>query len=132
MMIAFLVVVMALLSFQFFTVTTKINVLNRVVVNTPISLFEASIPLVSDEEEISLYFDKPLLEANLSDYYQHNLHRYVKRYTLSYYYYNQEDQSYCVDDLCNAVEVSITANVVFSFSYSRIMFYEIRSSHYGS
>ena len=132
MIATFLVTLCALLSFQLFTITLRLNTINRLIVATPISLFESSVPLVNEGDEIRLYFDKGLLESNLNDYYQENVSSYVHHFTLSFYYYNQDDNSYCVDEYCDAVEVQFTAQVIFTFNYSRTMFYEIKDMHNGS
>lgn len=132
MIVAFLVTLCALLSFQLFTITLRLNTINRLIIATPISLFESSVPLVNEDDEIRLYFDKTLLESKLNSYYQENVSPYVHNFTLSFYYYNQEDNSYCVDEYCDAVEVKFTAQVIFTFSYSRTMFYEIKDMNHGS
>ncbi|MFA7033007.1 MAG: hypothetical protein WC201_05555 [Bacilli bacterium] len=132
MISAFLVTLCAVLSLQLFTITSRLNTINRLVIATPISLFESSIPLVNQGDEIHLYFDKSLLESNLDSYYQQNISSYVHNFALSFYYYNQDDNSYCVDEYCDAVEVQFTAQVIFNFNYSRTMFYEIKDMSNGS
>lgn len=131
MIVAFLVVVVALISFSFFTVTTRINAINRVVITTPFEIFETSIPLLNEDNNIDLYFDKDALEEKLADYYFTNLEKYTSEITIDFYYYNQEDKSYCLDDKCNAVEVCVESEIVFDFQYSRTMYYEIKKGAYG-
>lgn len=131
MIIAFLVVVVAIISFSFFTVTIRINAINRVVIATPIEIFETSIPLLDEDEEKNIYFDKEVLEEKLTNYYFSNLDKYTKEITLDFYYYNQIDKSYCVNDQCTAVEVCLESEIVFDFQYSRTMYYEIKKGAYG-
>jgi len=131
MIVAFLSLLAVLLSFQLFTITTDLTVINRVVITTPLALFETSIPLVTNEENAPLYFDKRTLEDNLSIYYTDTLDKYTKKISLDFYYYHQEDDSYCIDDKCNAVEVDISATIIFNFLYHRVMFYEIKENAHG-
>ncbi|HOZ02742.1 MAG TPA: hypothetical protein PKV57_02960 [Bacilli bacterium] len=131
MIAAFLSLFAVILSFQLFTITTNLTIINRIVITTPLSLFETSIPLVNNEEDPSLYFDKRTLEDNLSIYYSNALEKYTKKVSLDFYYYHQEDDSYCIDDKCNAVEVDISATITFNFLYHRVMFYEIKETTDG-
>ncbi len=131
MIVAFLSLLSFILSFQLFMITTNLTAINRIVITTPLALFETAIPLVNNEEEIPLYFDKRTLEDNLSVYYENSLDKYTKKVSLDFYYYHQEDDSYCVDDQCNAVEVNISAIVILNYSYHRVMFYEIKETTHG-
>ena len=131
MIVAFLSLLSIILCFQLFTITTNLTAINRVVIATPLALFETSIPLVNNEEGSPLYFDKRTLEDNLSVYYSNSLDKYTKKVSLDFYYYHQEDGSYCIDDKCNAVEVDISASIIFNFSYHRVMFYEIKETSHG-
>lgn len=126
MISVFLVLLCGLLSFQFFTITTRMNIVNRLVVGLPMSLFESSIPLVDESENSTLFFDKEVLESNVQAYFQEYVAQYLKEFTLSYYYYNQADESYCTATQCDAVQVSVEARVILTFQYHRTMFYEIK------
>lgn len=131
MIVAFLSLLAVILSFQLFTVTTNLTAINRIVITTPVALFETSIPLISNEEFAPLFFDKRTLEDNLSVYYSNSLDKYTKEVVLNFYYYHQEDGSYCIDEKCNAVEVDISAIINFNFQYHRVMFYEIKENSHG-
>ncbi|HKM10609.1 MAG: hypothetical protein PHI75_01310 [Bacilli bacterium] len=131
MIAAFLSLLAVILGFQLFTITTNLTAINRIVITTPLALFETSIPLINNEEDAPLYFDKRTLEDNLSVYYSNALEKYTKKFSLDFYYYHQEDDSYCIDDKCNAVEVDISALITFDFSYHRVMFYEIKEMTHG-
>ncbi len=131
MIAAFLSLLAVILCFQLFAITTNLTAINRIVIATPMALFETSIPLINEEESTVLYFDKRTLEDNLSVYYSNVLDKYAKEVTLDFYYYYQEDQSYCIDDKCNAVEVNISAKIIFNFQYNRVMFYEIKETTNG-
>ena len=91
------------LSLHFFTVTYRLNGVHRTLFNVPISIFEASIPLTDESENPSLYFSKVVLEEKLNTYFASQLRKYVSSYSLSFYYYNQEDYSICRDDRCTSL-----------------------------
>lgn len=117
-------------SYSFFSVVTRLQCVNRIIANTPIDIFEKSIPLIDDETD--LHFDKDKLYYSLNEYYSNNLRKYINSYHLELYYYNQIDQSICTDDNCNAVEVDVSGTSVFSFRFHRTLTYEIhKGAQYG-
>ena len=59
-------ITIGILSLQFFTFTYRINGINRIVYNIPISIFEAAIPLVQDSNAPKMYFDKQYLSSELT------------------------------------------------------------------
>jgi len=113
-------------SFQFFSFSYSVNGINRSVINTPIEYFNVSVPLSNDDEKINLYFDINKLEGLLNQYYE-ILVKYSSSYEVSYYYYDTDDNSYCIDKNCTGVEVGVSCKINYIFSYSRTMFYEIGS-----
>ena len=117
-----------ILSLHFFTVTYRLNGVHRTLFNVPISIFEASIPLVKENENPTLYFDKKVLEASLDSYFSNQLKKYVSDYSLSYYYYNQEDYSICRDDQCTSIEINLKARIVLDFEYDKNANFYIRSN----
>ena len=125
MFIAFFV---AYLSFSFFVVSYQINGINRLVTGAPLSLFETAIELVNIDAEEGPYFDKEILEDNLTSYFTFHLPRYTNEYGLSFYYYNIEDHSLDMDDESRAVEVTISADLFLAKHYQKTMFYEIRGN----
>ena len=125
MFISFFVV---FLSFNFFMVSYQINGVNRLFVSTPIALFETAIVLIDVDENEGPYFDKYILEDNLTSYFDFHLPRYTSDYSVSFYYYNVEDHSLDIDLEARAVEVTLSANLVLSKHYQKTMFYEIRSN----
>jgi|GEM_PF-927823 hypothetical protein len=131
MISAFLSLLACLLSFQLFTITSKLTAMNRIVISTPIALLEASIPLVGDEDIISPYFDRQILENTLDSYYKNELAQYYRDISIDYYYYHQEDKSFCMEEKCDAVEVTISTRIIFNFRYSRVMFYQIKDMQHG-
>ena len=122
--IAIIVMVMAV---NCFTITYKLNGINRTLLDTPISLLEVAVPTVQESEEIAMYFDRDKLINNLTYYYDSKLVDFSNSYTLNYYFTNTGSDAVCTTDYCDAVEVTITADVVFTVKYSKTMRFEIRS-----
>lgn len=125
MLISFVVV---LLSFNFFMVSYQVNGINRLVTGAPLALFETAIVLFEIDEEEGPYFDKEVLEDNLTSFFDYHLSRYTNQYSLSFYYYNIEDHSLNMGDEPRAVEVTVSTELVLSKHYQKTMHYEIRSN----
>ena len=125
MLISFFVVY---LCFSFFMVSYQINGINRLVTSTPLSLFETAIVLYNIDEETGPFFDKEILEDNLTSFFEYHLPRYTNQYDVSFYYYNLIDHSLNMSDEPRAVEVTVEAELVLSKHYQKTMFYEIRSN----
>lgn len=118
--------------FSSFTISFKLQTINRTIIYMPVEVFETAIPLVNVDIDNGLYFDKKKLNINVGNYLQSKLSNVMKDYTYSLYFYNQEDQSICVDDKCNAVEVTVNGHYAFNFSYVRSVNYEIhKGAKYG-
>lgn len=127
MILVFFSALLAMFSIQFFTLNFEIQGLNRTVINTPIELMFATIRVGDDQ----VSFDKVILERTLNSYYENQLPRYCKSYQVDYYYYNPIDESMCLSDKCNAVEISINCKLTMNYDYSRIMYYEIKDNYHG-
>ena len=132
-MIIFLFVIMfALFMFTSFTATFHLQTVNRAIIYTPIELFESSLVTVNREDETILYFDEEALLSNLSTYYEEVINRHLTSYTMSHYFYNQEDGSLCVNNRCDAVEITIDGHYSYFFRYTRSIKYEIhKGAMYG-
>lgn len=131
MILLMLVISLIIFLFSSFTLSYRLQTINRIVINTPVEIFELSIPIVNIDES-NLYFDKKKLETSVLQYYQNNLSDYFKTYDVSFYYYNQSDESICVNDQCNAVEITIDGIYMFNFHYERTINYEIhKGAKYG-
>ena len=111
--------VIAVMSLHLFTVTYRLNGINRSRYNIPISIFETSIPLLDYNEGIGLYYDKELLLEKLTYYFKSSISGLCHSYDMDLYFYNQDDESICLSSYCNAVEVTINAKVIFFTEYHR-------------
>ena len=117
-----------ILSLHFFSFTYRINGINRVMYNIPISIFEASIPLVQITETPNMYFDKAYLESELTSYIDKAIYKYTDHYSLKFYYYKQSDNSICKTNYCNAVEVTLNAQITLFNDYSKTMRFYIQKN----
>ena len=120
--ISFLVVV---LSFNFFMMSYQINGINRLVMSAPMSLYETAINVFEIDEEKGPYFDKEILEENITYYFTFHMPRYTEDYQLDFYYYNLIDHSLDMNDEVKAVEVTLNANIILYYHYQKTMYYEI-------
>ena len=128
MVAALISFVVVFLSFNFFMVSYQVNGINRLVVGAPLSLFETAVVLFEIDEEEGPYFDKEVLEDNLTSFFDYHLPRYTNQYELSFYYYNIEDHSLNMSEEPRAVEVTISTELVLAKHYQKTMYYEIRSN----
>ena len=115
------------LSFNFFMLSFQVNGVNRLVLGAPVALYETAIYMFEIDEDKGPTFDKEILEDNLTSYFDYSMPSFTNDYALTFYYYNQDDYSICLDDEPTAVEVKIEATLVLNYHYERTMYYEIRS-----
>lgn len=105
-----------------FSLNFSMQGLNRAVINTPIELLYRT---VSYEDEI-LKFEKDRVEADLSHYYSKSLSRYCKDYSVDYYFYNKVDGSMCLNNRCDAVEITVNCKLIMNYTFYRVMYYELK------
>lgn len=105
-----------------FSLNFSMQGLNRAVINTPIELLYRT---VSYEDEI-LKFEKDRVEEDLSHYYNKSLSRYCKDYTVDYYFYNKADGSMCLNNRCDAVEITVNCKLIMNYIFYRVMYYELK------
>lgn len=125
--LAFLIV-----SFSSYTLAYQINGINRIVVSTPISIFESSILHDLDEEDPEMLLNKMLVKEKLERYFTYELSKFTDDFYYDIYFYNKENGSMCMYDECNAVQVSVYAELAFNYSYERVLDYEVLDNSYGS
>ena len=127
MMIMFLAAIIAVFSVQFFYLSVTIQGLNRAVISTPIELFYQDAVPVGNR---AMWTVDDIIE-HLDSYYDKALSKYVKNYEVEYYFYDQYDHSMCVDEYCTAVEISVDADLILTYKYHRVMYYELYRSKNG-
>lgn len=116
-----------LVSVQFFTLNFSIQGLNRAIICTPIELMYKSVLMYGD----SPLFKKDDFENIVLDYYSRILTRYVDKYDVEFYYYNFIDESMCLTNECDGVEITVTCKINLTYDYSRTMYYELKESKNG-
>lgn len=132
MIILMFVFSLSIFLFSSFTISLKLQTINRAVIYIPKEIFETAIPTVNVDISEDLYFDKAKLLSNLGSYFDEKLSNVMKNYTYTIYYYNQDDGSICTDNKCNAVEVTVSGYYAYTFLYSRTITYEIhKGAKYG-
>ena len=77
-----LVLSLTIFLFSCFTLTYRLQSINRAVFNTPVEIFELSIP-IANIDETDVYFDKTTLENKLNDYYESSISDFFKTYEIS-------------------------------------------------
>lgn len=116
-----------LVSLQYFSLNYSIQGLNRAIVYTPIELMYKS---VTTSGEYPL-FNKDDFEMIVLSYYSHILPRYTNSYEVEFYYYNPEDESMCLLDTCKGVEITLDCKLNVTYTYHRVMYYEMSEANNG-
>ena len=111
--------------FLMFSYTYQLNGINRVIIAAPIQLFETSIPLATQDKEVTLYYEKETLKHNYETYLEKELTKYTSSYEVQYYFYNTNNGGFCDEKDCQGVEIDITAKIMLWMDYERVMKYEI-------
>ena len=128
MVLMFIALFIAVISFNFFMMSYQINGINNLVLAMPISLYETSINMLNINETVGPTFDKNRLEQRINTYFSFSMEKYTDNYSISFYYYNPFDSSVCLSDSCHAVEVKVNASLILNYRYSKTMYYQIRSN----
>lgn len=114
-----------ILSFSSYALAFQINGINRAIVSTPVTIFESSVYHNVDEEEPRVLMSKKIVTEKLEKYYQKEISKFTDDFTYEIYFYNKENDSMCVEDNCNAVEITFDASLMYNYQYHRIIHYEV-------
>ena len=114
-------------SIQFFALNYSIQGLNRAIIFTPIEMMYKCVNVYGDKPEII----KNDFEYLVLNYYKNILPRYTKNYEVEFYYYNSSDESVCIYDQCDGVEITIDCKLNVTYDYHRVMFYQIMENNNG-
>ena len=117
--------VFLILSFSSYALAFQINGINRAIVSTPVTIFESSIYHNVDEEEPHVLMSKKIVTEKLEKYYRKEISKFTDDFTYEIYFYNKENDSMCVVDNCNAVEITFDASLMYNYQYHRIIHYEV-------
>ena len=116
--------IIGVVSLQYFALNFSIQGLNRAILYTPIELMYKSVVALGDKPQ----FIRGDFEDLIMSYYDCVLPRYTKNYEVDFYYYNLEDQSMCLTNTCDGVEITIDCKLNATYKYHRVMFYEMREN----
>lgn len=128
MVLMFIALFIAVISFNFFMMSYQINGVNNLVLAMPISLYETSMNMININDTVGPSFDKEVLEDRIKTYFAFSMDKYTDKYSINFYYYNPFDHSVCLSDSCHAVEVKVSAVLILNYRYSKTMYYQIRSN----
>lgn len=127
MIVLLISMLIGVVSLQYFTLNYSIQGLNRAILYTPIELMYKSITTADDNPQ----FDRADFEYVVLDYYSRIIPRYSKHYIVDFYYYDLLDESMCLTNNCNGVEITIDCKLNVTYTYHRVMFYELRENNNG-
>lgn len=116
-----------LVSLQYFALNYSIQGLNRAILYTPIEIMYKGLITLGDKPLIS----RDDFEYIVLSYYNNIIPRYSKNYTVDFYYYNLTDQSMCLTNNCEGVEITINCKLNLTYDYHRVMFYELKENNRG-
>ena len=116
-----------LVSLQYFMLNYSIQGLNRAILFTPIEIMLKGVSSISGTPLL----DRDEFEYVVLSYYDKILPRYTKNYSIDFYYYNSIDQSMCLTDFCDGVEITIDCKLNITYEYHRVMYYEIKEANNG-
>ena len=116
-----------LVSLQYFALNYSIQGLNRAILYTPIEIMYKGLITLGDKPLIS----RDDFEYIVLSYYNNIIPRYSKNYTVDFYYYNLTDQSMCLTNNCDGVEITINCKLNLTYDYHRVMFYELKENNRG-
>lgn len=116
-----------LVSLQYFALNYSIQGLNRAILYTPIEIMYKGVASLGEKPLIS----RDDFEYILMSYFDHIIPRYSKEYTVDFYYYNLSNESMCLTDNCEGVDITIDCKLNITYQYHRVMYYELKESSNG-
>ena len=122
MIIMFIALLLMVLSFGAFTLSYQINGMNRLFIYTPLSIVEKCV-IVQGDNSLNFYTLK--MKVELEKYYDSKIPAYTDDYVINYYFYRPLNHSYCRDNYCKALEVSVEATLNFNYKYTRTIYFEV-------
>lgn len=127
--ITFLSVLMSVLVFSIFSFETKLTGLTRTILNSPKSIFETAIPLVTEDDEFDPYLLKEDVKTKYNAYLDSTVYKYVKDYDVEYYFYNIDNKGACDIRDCKGVEISFSSYINMFYTYHYKTYYEIKRNY---
>ena len=128
MILIFISAVMIMCSVNLFTISSRINGVNKTIINAPMEIFQYSVPISGSSLEIKLYFDQEMLKSKYIEYLDSTIYKFVPSYTVDFRFYDPETNITCRND-CEGVEISFDAPIIATYKFHRLMFYEIKENY---
>jgi len=119
-----------LITFSSFILGFQVLTLNRVVANTPLAIVETSIVQDINNDEENHLISKDKFEERINEYYTFELKNFSNKYTLDFYYFNNDDMSMCINDLCSSVWLKVTADLLYDYHYERNLIFRVMYHFY--
>ena len=127
MIVLLLSTLIGLVSMQYFALNYSIQGLNRAIIFTPIEMMYKSVKMYGETP----LFDRDDFETIVLDYYSKILPRYTDNYTVDFYYYYVSNESMCLTNDCDGVEITINCKLNATYEYNRVMYYEMTEATNG-
>lgn len=127
MIVLLLSTLIGLVSVQYFALNFSIQGLNRAIVFTPIEMMYKSVNMMGETP----LFNRDDFEDIVLSYYSRILPRYTDNYTVDFYYYYVGDESMCLTNDCDGVEITIKCKLNAKYEYTRVMYYEMSEATNG-
>ena len=124
MILIFIGLLVVILSFNFFQLAYQVNGINRLVINTPLTIIEVHTDLFND---MILSFNREEVKKDFDKYYS-QIAQYTDKYKVNYAFYDYVNQI-CVKNTCYSVKVIIDAELLLNFKYHREMSYRITATN---
>ena len=123
----FISLIFAICSFSIFTLSVKVQGLNTLLLNTPLTVFEYA---TTDEGAEYPYYIQDSIITNYKKYIEQSIYSYVDDYDIDFRFYFPENGGRCYEH-CQGVEITVKADIVFDYEYERVMFYEVKENGNG-
>ena len=117
----FISMLLIIFTFSVFNISLRIQGVNRLVINAPLTIFEYTV--IDKDNDVIFYREE--LQERYINYLERTIYQFVDNYGVHFRFYNPSDGGLC-DEYCRGVEVKISADMSFSYTYHRTMFYEIK------
>jgi len=124
----FISVLMSLGLFNIFTITYRLDGINRTIVSAPMEIFEYSIPVAVFDTTEYLVFDVNKVKRKYVEYLDTVIYQYVNDYDVSFSFYTIHSD--LVSEKYEGVDITFSTKVTL-VNYERTMYYEISEGRNG-
>lgn len=109
-----------------FNLTYSFGGINRTFLAITRGLIEVSVhDLALPQGDYHPYFEQSVLQSAVCEYLCENLANYTDKYEISFYYYNVINQSICMDNHCDAVQIHLKTEIGSLLEYSKTLRFEL-------